>query len=434
MNPAISNLISTLLQPHSEQDDEWLNNLWDGYCVAHIGPSLNARRQAWAARSGEATEKFFQLVQLVSGGECKFCRACYAPGWEDAGAYDVHEEFLCESCTERATRCDGCEDLYRDELNLWSVGNLSYCEGCRDDNCTWCESCEEWYLDGDSNRHDHGDCDCKPPRPQFWFPANGFGKINADERLHVELPAGVIDDLGIADITARVCLALELELTVPRWSVKALVHELDPRWQTKRGNFTRRLSSELYKRHKVKLPKGIIAEIGNIARRHSSETANWLLEFTRDLNKPPEAFYNDDSCWWGGNSNSRCALKQWGGLGMRSYSGVSDNSDDPAGRVWIQPLDETLQPTHDAMGAHAYVVYNGYGNLEGIVAARLVAHLTSRTYRRISCVMGSQYVNSNIGYLVADQATCDKTEKLTVSDAEHHQFDADDLQPEAVAA
>src|SRR5205807_3813691 len=112
-----------------------------------------------------------------------------------------------------------------------------------------------------------------------------------------------------------------------RGELAGTVAALDPAWQTKRGNFTRRLSTAVHQRHGIKLAPEVISEVGNLARQHSSDTATWLLEFTRDLNQPPEAFYNGESCWWTSHASSRCALKSWGGLAMRSYAEPSDRAD-----------------------------------------------------------------------------------------------------------
>jgi hypothetical protein len=184
------------------------------------------------------------------------------------------------------------------------------------------------------------------------------------------------------------------------------------------------LSSALHKRS-YKLSDAAISAVGNLARQHSSDESSWTVEFTRDLNQPADYFYNDDSCWWGSYSASRCALKSWGGIGMRSFAESRYHSgSDVSGRAWVQPLDEDLEATHDALHAHAYVIYNGYGDLEGYIAARIVAHLTGRTYKKISFSANDQYVNSNNGYLVADEDTCTNTTLVRLEYSIHDQRDA----------
>jgi len=78
----------------------------------------------------------------------------------------------------------------------------------------------------------------------------------------------------------------------------------------------------------------------------------------------------------------------------------------PSGRAWIQPLDENLEPISDLDNAVAYLVYNGYGDLEGYVGTRIVAYMTSKSYRKIGLNIYGQFVNGDSGYLVADEAIC----------------------------
>jgi hypothetical protein len=153
--------------------------------------------------------------------------------------------------------------------------------------------------------------------------------------------------------------------------------------------------------------------------------SEYHLEVTRDLNGPADEFCHEDSCWWGGESESRCALKSWGGLALRSYGHESDRY--ATGRAWVQPLDETLRPTHDAVGAKAYIVYNGYEKLDGYTPARIVAHLTGLTYRKIELHISPQYVNGSSGYLVADEATCAETNILELCYDQHYKADSDTI-------
>jgi hypothetical protein len=83
-------------------------------------------------------------------------------------------------------------------------------------------------------------------------------------------------------------------------------------------------------------------------------------------------------------------------------------------------LNDNLEPTDDAIRAHAYVVYNGYGDLSGYEPARMVAYLTGRTYAKIELYITGQYVNGNKGFLVADQATCDAIALLDIDGSCEH--------------
>lgn len=399
-------------------EPERLDEAWEAYRDA--GGAAPASRFAAAATD-------------FAGLPCVVCSDCDVPEWEAATVTNAAGALVCEGCAGYYTACYECEQLHPDQYLFW-VGSRQYCDSCRDLECSYCEDCEEWYLDGDADEHDHDpeydDCDCEAPQPRFRFPAGGEATVAEDERIEVVLPAGVISLEGRNEIAAA--LWADAALSPHRPVLSSTVHGLDPRWQTRRGNFTRRLSSALH-RQGIKLTPALLSVVGSVARQHSSDTATWLVELTRDLNQPADAFYNEDSCWWTSHAYSRCALKNWGGLGLRSYSTPGDPSHCPTGRAWVQPLDGSLRPTHDAEGAHAYLVYNCYGALSDYTAARIVAHLSDRTYRKVKCSIGEQFVNSGTSFLVADQATCEDVELVELRFLRHDRFDADERDLRAAA-
>lgn len=362
---------------------------------------------------------FAAVVHRLTNDDCLFCGECSEPIWLDDATEVNRLGTVCEVCRDyNATMCCQCDEYYTDTTTV--SDEYEYCEGCFDANCYYCDNCDEYYRAG-YGEHDHKDedaCCCEAPLPNFEFPADGHGVVSQDERLTVELPKGTIDHAGMARIKGLLFGNLnQLDPT------SKIVDEVGPLWQTKRGNFTRRLSSAFYK-HGIKLDPAVVSEVGNVARAHSSEGATWHVEFTRDLNQPAEFFYHDESCWWLTYYASRCALKNWGGVGLRTFS---EDASYPNGRAWVQPLRRTgdgLVPAHDTVGADAYVVFNGYGDLSGYVAARIVAHLCGRTYRKIVLSADRQFINSDTGYLVADEATCEGTDRLYFDYDEHDQQDA----------
>jgi hypothetical protein len=85
----------------------------------------------------------------------------------------------------------------------------------------------------------------------------------------------------------------------------------------------------------------------------------------------------------------------------------------------VQPLRElegsgetSFGTTHNTENADAYIVYNVYGELDGYTAARLVAYLTGKTYRKVLWVQEPQYVNGNTGYLVASPRVCAEVKEV----------------------
>jgi hypothetical protein len=191
-------------------------------------------------------------------------------------------------------------------------------------------------------------------------------------------------------------------------NVRKAIESVGDEWQGKRGNYPKRLASALHKVG-IKLAPATISEVGNLARQYSDDTSEYHIEFTRDLNQSAAYFYHEESCWWQSYANSRCALKNWGGLAMRTFAEADSDHYDPSGRVFIFPLNEDFKPTQNAKTAHAYMVFNAYGALGGYSSARIVAHLAGKTYRKVYFDLSIEhgYVNSSAGYLVCDADTID---------------------------
>lgn len=384
---------------------------------------------AWNGWNEYHALDFFETVETIIGEGCTGCERCSSVIWDDDATAISGGGSVCESCRDNHySMCTGCEEYYGDRY-IRTEGDSSWCEQCFDNNFHFCDHCDRYVHDDDGD-HDHGSsCDCVAPHLKFTFPADGHGVIEQDERLTVELPKGTIDDPGLHAI--KKLLYTELG----DWhTVEKVVDGVGALWQAKRGNFTKRLSAAFFNNHSIKLAPHVISEVGNLARAHSSEGATWHVEFTRDLNQSADAFYHEESCWWQSYSYSRCSLKNWGGLGLRCYENTTITDDCPNGRAWVQPLNANMQPTHDTINAHAYVVFNGYGDLDGYIAARIIAHLAGRTYRKIGLSAERQYINNSTGYLVADDATCAGTESLFFGDSEHDQHDAYTYEKEAAVA
>jgi len=349
----------------------------------------------FATKCGECGDVEPECEMEEAFGEqwCESCRDNYLYTCSDCGCYVHYDDYNCA----------------HDEI---------YCDTCFQD-FSWCEHCEEYYRDGDEHPCNNNSCDCTAPNLHFAFPANGRGTISEDERINVTLPSGTITDEGISAIAYMVAGATENS----HHAIRKVIDDIGPGWQTKRGNFTRRLSSGVWKALAVKLDNATISKVGNLARQHSTSDASWHVEVTRDLNLPAEDFYHEDSCWWQSYADSRCALKNWGGIGLRSFHG-EDFRNGVSGRAWVQPLDEDLKPTHQTIGVHAYIVYNGYGALDGYTPARIVAHMAGMTYKKVDLSASPQYVNSGYGYLVADEQTCSQTTAVFYSHGKHSHLDA----------
>lgn len=383
----------------------------------------------WKAGNPE-NELFIEAVEYVAGIIVRMCWEC--SDWTDVDRMvTIHnDEMVCEDCQcNMYSKCRICRYFFPDDaVHHVEDSDEPFCTSCRDRHVEYCDYCEEYTYYG----HEHEEidaCDCEAPHKRFRFPANGDGTVANGERLQVTLPAGTIDDAGLYAIRNLLVANVEdkpgLGYQHSRHSiVNTTMEAIGDTWHGKKGNYTRRLSRELYSKHKVKLPDGVLTEVGNLARSHSSDTSEWAVEFTRDLNMSAEDFYHEDSCWWQSYFKSRCALKSWGGLAIRTF----DEHDNVMGRAFIQPLDADYHPTHDTLNAHSYVVFNCYGDIDQAKAARIVAHLTSRTYRKIGMEVEEQYINGNSGWLVCDEQTSQSApESLGLGMPHHHPYDAQEV-------
>lgn len=414
----------------TDQDDDVLDHAWDEYRDSRPGTGRYYMDHAVG---------FVQLILRLTGETVTVRNNCayYGVRCDDCDDTCDPDElhgydggWYCESCFDDAfTTCDRCSTtIHRDEVVVPGDGG-DYCQRCIDYHFHYCDYCDDYFDD----EHTH-DCDCDAPNTHFHFPANGAGTVAQDERIKVELPKGTIDEEGLATIARMLNRDAGID-----WSMaRSMVDSVGPEWQGKRGNFTKRLSSAFYKGYSIKLAPEVVSEIGNLARAHSGKGDKWFIEVTRNLNLTAEEFGNEESCWWSNDpqyNESRCAFKHWGGLGLRTYSEETKGSGNrwgaelPEGRAWVQPLNDALEPTHDTIGAHAYMVYNGYGDLDGYAAARIVAHLTGKTYKKLpgSFTARPQYVNNSTGFLIADAETCANTDSVSYNYDIHDNLDAQDF-------
>lgn len=342
-----------------------------------------------------------------------FCPDCYEPDHEDDlyctnGSHDD----VCSSCLENYHGCDDCEERFRDTTT--TLDEREVCEGCRSRNWTYCEDCDGYRRDEDYD-HDHGDDDddddgdgcCESPAQSFAIRNDGDDPLWNDTRATVALAAGTISDEGL-DAIRNAIQSYSYNLVDPdaAYNLRAFAYgiaeALGNLWQSKEGNYTKRLSRHAYKTAGIKLTPDLMSQIGNIARDHST-AIDFQIEVTRDLNQSARAFAHADSCWWQSYYEGRCTLKSNGGFGLRTFDG-----DDVTGRAWVMPLrlipdTKSLTPTFDTETPDAFVVFNGYGTLSGYTAARIMSHMAGMTYRKVSFSCSPMYINSDSGYLIAPE-------------------------------
>lgn len=382
------------------------------------------------------------LPEEADDADIVMCESCEDPQWADEAESTRDGGHACSSCYEdNYFGCDDCggSGIYRDDI--YFVHDESVCNTCLDRYYSYCEECDTYYHDDYANDHRHGGCDCESPAQHFAM-RHGETTVAADERFTATIPAGVISEEAMYQIAAIVRNEGHTQYTAlnpdHKWEgaeydaankarmdwyyLAEDVAKMDPQWTTKDGNFTKRLSKLAHKTRALKVSPDLLTKVGNIGR-DNSQGAEVQVEMTRNLNLGPEEFYHEDSCWWQSYSKSRCSLKQNGGIGMRTFD---DAGRWPriTGRAWVQPLKidarGALQPTFDAVKADAYMVYNGYGDLSGYTAVRIVADMVGMSYRKVQFDMNPQYVNNGTGYLVAPQEIIAKHEAGVLIYADTH--------------
>jgi hypothetical protein len=354
--------------------------------------------QSFQSLQSDASRRQYQFREYLRGlvtdpdalDEFSFCTDCGEPGWDDDFTGGV-----CETCWENYSACESCDVRYPDD-NLTETLSESYiCDSCRDDYFSYCDYCDGYYPDDDAyeHRHDNGDECCESPQLAFQVRSDGAEPLANDTRAPFTLPAGTISPDGMWSVRRYLrdagCYQLAGDLDA-----------VGDQWQTKSGNFAKRLSRHAYQTHQAKLTPEIMSQVGCIARDHSRQL-DIEIEVTREFNQPASYFLHEESCYWGGYSESRCALKTNGAFGLRSFTNGS-----LSGRAWVMPLRQdgrgNLRPTFDTMTPDAFVVFNGYGDLGGYAPARIMAHLAGWTYRKIGFGCDPMYINAG-GYLIAPE-------------------------------
>lgn len=338
------------------------------------------------------------------------CDDCHDP--VDTDSENVQtvrgSDHVCYSCSGNYYSCGDCGESVHSEDSVYTLHDESVCQSCADYRYSFCDDCEGYFHGDYFDEHQHGGCDCEASHQTFRV-RNGDELLINDTRATVALPAGVISSQGVEQIRRAIqdhAQALPFadedgtmsetrrDLYAFGWEIDALGSE----WQTKQGNYTKRLSRAAHKFRGIKIAPDLLTKIGNVARDNSNGS-EYAVEYTRNLNLPAGDFFHEDSCWWQSYSYSRCTLKIHGGIGMRTFGDYGQVT----GRAWVMPLvkgeDGALVPTHDTTAADAFVIFNGYGDLSGYAPARIMAQQYGMTYRKIGFDGSPMYVN-NGGYLV----------------------------------
>jgi hypothetical protein len=403
---------------------------WDDFDLQAAWHTAQANhRETGGGWRGPDRVKFVLDLRLLIADpgsvEVEWCQDCELPIKSDV-VESTRDGYVCETCYEDYRDCDDCGVMVHYESTVYALSDETVCQRCSDHHYLFCDECDGYFHADNDGEHEHGGCDCESPAQVFSMRNDGEPVLNQDERVTIALPSGVISQEGIDSIVQLVMnqgYNIKIDYNLPHdeaevlyaertkwWTLARELDTLGDTWQTKEGNYTKRLSKLAHKSQGLKFPPELLSQVGCIARDNSTGV-DFQVEVTRNLNLPAEDFYHEDSCWWQSYSESRCALKSNGGIGMRTFSNEY-GYDRVRGRAWIMPLrldgDGELQATFDSLTPDAFIVFNGYGDLSGYAPARIVAHMAGMTYRKIGFDCSPMYVNNNSGYLVASEEIAEK--------------------------
>jgi hypothetical protein len=368
-----------------------LAELWDGFRPRD--------------RRGKQDEFARHLREMVADpddiDDLGFCGNCEEPAWKGDLSRAGNGDRICDGCWSDWYTCDSCDERFPAGDLTETLSGSAVCDSCRCNYYSFCEECDGYYPDDDSYEHDHdnGSGCCESPQLSFRIRNDSCDPLGNDQQVTITLAKGVITSEGLKAIRRYL-------LDAGCGSIAYDLADVGDQWQARTGNFPKRLSRLAYQRYQTKLTPENLSNVGNIARDHSTEVSV-RIEVTRELNQSADYFYHDGSCWWTDCYESRCALKTNGGFALLTFNAHGGTS----GRAWVLPLKlddgETLTPTFETMTPDAFVVFNGYGELDGYTAPRIIAHLAGWTYRKIDFECRPMYINSG-GYLVAPEPIAEK--------------------------
>lgn len=232
------------------------------------------------------------------------------------------------------------------------------------------------------------------------------------KRYTVKMPVGTITESGIREI-ARFIEAQRLNEgdwkernpETTRVYLIPLPDTWDYQWViTGRGEyvgtFPKRVSKYYWQTYQLRCPNSFVAELGQIARQHSSDESSYIIDFTDRLDWDAGDFGDSGSCFWGSNSLGLEAMQHHGVMAVRFY----DAKGRGYGRAW---LDKHWN--HKDL----WILWNGYGLNAGTIAvARVLAQLWGVSYKKIGLhnngtASGLVYVNGATGFVIgqADKLT-----------------------------
>lgn len=171
------------------------------------------------------------------------------------------------------------------------------------------------------------------------------------------------------------------------------------------GTFPKRVAKHYFKVHGLKLTAETISEIGNLAKRYSTDSDTYRFDFVDHINWQDGDFGDRGSCYWGSNAGAKLMIEENGGYAVRFFDSLGHGK----ARAWIVQVD------------HNWVLFNGYGmgSNSTLKIASILALYWELDFKEIDIRdTGTLYINGGRGYLIG------KPEEI--ASIRYHRFDWDE--------
>lgn len=217
-------------------------------------------------------------------------------------------------------------------------------------------------------------------------------------KLHIRHT--LTDQKTIADPAVRAIMELLNQQMDHDWMnghrfLPALSQEFEFVWVTRKGKLTTRLAHYFYENFRIKLPKTLLAEIGNIARQHAETGNTYHFEFTDTFDWEDGDFGDGGSCYWGSHEAAREMLVINNALAICFYNEAGDG----IGRAWLYDNNDY------------WIIWNGYGfaGNSTLTIARVFASFIGMSFKKIGLsnrgvIGGMLYINGGIGYAIGSES------------------------------
>lgn len=236
-----------------------------------------------------------------------------------------------------------------------------------------------------------------------------ISKIQFGPRFELTLPGEEVDDNGKEQIVTLLAKRYQQFYTdthnerLTAAKARSLVIAQFPedwtwRWFVPNGKFAgnlpKRLQSFGYKRlGGLKLEPKLVEEIGNIAKKNSTEQTTLYFDFTDDLNWERGLFGDGASCFHVGDMHMQ-RLEALGCIAMRVYDGPKGRG---LGRMWLYPWSGDVKKPQPEGEPYGFLGFNAYGTFRRDYQQQLNDEGQTKTYGQLQTLDYSRVLAQFLG-------------------------------------